>query len=124
MASFIGNLFDGTDMPPYQIPLGSRFYGEAGGDAATRSKYYDAIKDINIANFQRKGRASRGEEVPQDVLRVAALRQSANTIQKNVKNLQDMRREAQSREERKRLDQEIVARQRMMVERYRAVAGG
>jgi hypothetical protein len=120
-ASFIGNLFDGTETPPYQIPMASRFYGEAGGDAATRSKYYDAIKDINIANLQRKGRASRGEDIPQDVLRVAALRQSSNAIQKNVKNLQDMRREAQSREEKKRLDQEIVARQRMMVERYRAV---
>jgi hypothetical protein len=108
-AGFIGNWLSDTETPPYRIPGISRFYGEAGGEAALRGKYYNAIKDINIAENQMKGAWNRGEEADDDIINVGSLAKSSRALQKTVSDLQKARNTAQTaEEERKEFDLSIL----------------
>jgi DNA-binding transcriptional MerR regulator len=118
-AEFLGNA---GDVPPYRIPLVSRFYGEAGGEAALRSKYYDAIKDINIAENEAKGRRKNGEDAPEEVLRLASLAKTARSLERHISTLSKRRNVAEG-EERTRLEESIIATQRRLVELYQSRIG-
>jgi hypothetical protein len=117
--SFGENVVTGEKTPSYRIPMFSRFYGEAGGETALRSQYYDAIKDINIAENELKGRWERGEDIPDDIARLASMASTSRSFQHQLSNLRKYRNEAQTAEEKKRLDEGINAIQQRLVEMYR-----
>jgi hypothetical protein len=121
LGGFAGSLIDGSETPPYRIPVFSRFYGEAGGDAATRSKYYDAIKEINMAENQVKGRHKRGEDVPDSLYDIAGLASTSRKLQKNISDLNKQRFNTSDREERRWLDAEVLERQKRLLEIYQDV---
>jgi hypothetical protein len=78
---FLGNLVSGTETPPYRIPVLSRFYGEANGDAATklRQQTPQALcvlthSRMAIDMFPRQPERSAGEWVLSQSFKAASMR--------------------------------------------------
>jgi hypothetical protein len=117
--SFGENMASDEKTPPYRIPMLSRFYGEAGGEFALRSKYYSAIKDINIAENQLKGAMSRGEEPDASIIKVGSLAKSSRALQQRITKLQKIRIAA-SAEDKREIDASIIETQGMLVQMWRA----
>lgn len=104
----------GDPLPPYKLPVVGRFYGEAGGDNVIRKQYFDAIREVNIAENQLKGRARDGKDI--DGFELGALAQASRRFQSGISALQKEAQRTRDREERKRINQEIVELQRQFVE--------
>jgi hypothetical protein len=52
----------GEDLPTHKIPLVGRFYGEAKGQASEGGKFYDNLKEVNIAAAEVKGQRRDGKD--------------------------------------------------------------
>jgi hypothetical protein len=104
----------GDPLPPYKIPVVGRFYGEAGGDNVIRKQYFDAIREVNIAENQLKGRARDGKDI--DGFELGALAQTSRRFQSVIGALQKEALRTRDREERKRINREIVNLQRQFVD--------
>ena len=93
----------GETIAPYKYPLFGRFIGSASGDAATRDKFYDNIRSINLAAEEVKGRALHHEERGEFLKDhpEAAFEKSAVQMQRAIGDLQDAKRLAIDRGEKK-----------------------
>lgn len=91
----------GESIAPYKYPLFGRFIGSATGDAATRDKFYDNIRAINLAAEEVKGRALHHEERGEFLKDhpEAAFEKSATQMQRAIGELQDAKRLAIDRGE-------------------------
>jgi len=121
--SFAEGKIKGESMPAYKIPIASRFYGEAGGDAATRGKYYDAIKEINAADFAKR-RLEKDDKDPSEYQNLADL---ASKLRKTQARIGDMRKDLQSETDaavRKQIEADILIEQRDLIEAFEQAAAG
>jgi len=84
----------GETIAPYKYPLFGRFLGTATGDAATRDKFYDNIRAINLAAEEVKGRALHHEERAEFIKDhpEAAFEKAAVQMQRAIGELQDAKR--------------------------------
>jgi hypothetical protein len=55
------SLYTGTELPTHKIPLVGRFFGSAGGSSAIRSRFYEHVRQSNIAYNAFEGRALHHE---------------------------------------------------------------
>jgi len=123
VASFAEGAIKGDSMPAYKIPIVSRFYGEAGGDAVLRSKYYDAIKEINAADFAKKRITKDGGD-PSKYEGVASLAAEMRSLQNQISDRNKDRQAATDKRERKELEAEILSLQQQLVDAYEGVLDG
>ena len=113
----------GKEVPPHRIPLAGRFYGEAGGNAVIRGKFFDAVKAINIADNSVKGKLERDAEVSDADLDIASLIRYARRDQSDISQLQKAINQAGGRAQAQELEAEIVEIQRQFVEMYEETKG-
>ena len=55
------SLYTGTELPTHKIPLAGRFVGSGDGSSATRGRFYENVKEVNIAWNEFQGRAAHRE---------------------------------------------------------------
>lgn len=106
----------GNSLPAYRVPLVSRFYGEASGDAVTRKKYFMALRDANQAENSFRGKTSRDEDVSDRDANLAPYARYGRKIQSHIRQLNEIRDQEQDRDRRKEIEAEIVELQRQFVE--------
>lgn len=114
-AAMVESVVNGDSMPPHKLPLVGRFYGEAGGNSAIRKKYFDSIREVNIAENAAIGRTKRGEELG-EVESIAGLVKIGRKFQQRISGLNKSRDQSDNREERKEYETDIVEIQRQFVE--------
>jgi len=56
------SFYTGEQLPVYKIPLAGRFIGSASSKEAAREKFYQNVKNINLAMEELKGRIKAGGE--------------------------------------------------------------
>lgn len=52
--------FTGDELPSYKIPLFGRFFGNTRGPSGQSEKFYDNVREINMAENEVRGRAKEG----------------------------------------------------------------
>ncbi len=55
-----GAMMSGEDLPPHKMPLVGRFYGDAKGQSAVSSRFYDNLKTMNEHQAEYMGLAKSG----------------------------------------------------------------
>lgn len=92
-------LVTGEDLPPYKVPLLGRFYGDAKGQAAQSSEFYDNLRMLGKHETEIKGRRADGidtheyrKENPEATL-IAHAKQS-DKIVRNLRKLKESKVEA------------------------------
>jgi soluble lytic murein transglycosylase-like protein/GNAT superfamily N-acetyltransferase len=115
-ATMVGTLLDGSPPPAYRIPLVSRFYGETQGEAATRARYYRTVEAINVQENRMMGQLKRGGEADDEAIRVGSLGRASRMYQRAIGDLGKLRRRSEDKNERRRLDGEILVLQGQLVE--------
>lgn len=88
------SLMTGEELPTYKIPLVGRLVGNASGKAGIRDKFYNNLRELNMHDDEIKGRIENKEPV-NDYLRKhpeAKLLNTANGVEKKVRELQKLRR--------------------------------
>ena len=113
--NFIDAKVSGDAVPPYKTPLLSRFYGEAAGEAALRSKYYAALKEINTAENSLMGRAKRGDELG-DALVLGGYGKAARKFEASIQALKKEKATEPDKARRKELDGEILSLEQSLVD--------
>ena len=117
IASFAEGSVRGDSTPAHKIPVVSRFYGEAGGESVLRSKYYDAVKEINAAEFAKKRITKDGGDADEydDVARLGS---TSRKLQSQISDLNKHRQAETDKVLRKELEAEILSLQQQLVEAY------
>jgi hypothetical protein len=110
-------LVKGDTLPAYKIPIASRFYGEAGGSATVRKQYFDAVREINVAERVMKQRAADGKDFDR-YADLAGLARYSRRYQNAISRLQAVRQAETDRARRQEIENEIVELQRQLVELY------
>lgn len=54
-------LYTGEDLPAHKVPLAGRFYGDAGSKSSASERFYNNLRDINIAVSEMEGRREARE---------------------------------------------------------------
>ena len=62
IAQLIEGAIVGKEVPIYKVPIIGRFVGSASGPAATRDRYYETVKNVNMDYNEFKGRRKAGDE--------------------------------------------------------------
>lgn len=94
-SQFVGSLISGEDLPPYKVPLGGRFYGDAGATSSQATKFYDNLKDLAEHGAELKGRRMHNEPTT-EYLRdnpEAHLVPAANEAERTVASLRRQKHE-------------------------------
>lgn len=84
------SLYTGEEMPTHKIPLVGRFYGSATGSSAVRTRFYEHVRQANIAYNEFEGRAKAHEDFSDWVKThpEARFSKAAITVQKDLGILQ------------------------------------
>jgi hypothetical protein len=61
MSQVVQSTYTGEELPTHKIPLAGRFYGSATGSSAVRTRFYQNVKDANMAFQEFEGRATHKE---------------------------------------------------------------
>lgn len=93
-----GTMATGEELPAYKIPLIGRFYGDAKGQAAVSSRFYENLKAMNMhqAEFMGLAKSDRGEQAKAylEGHPEASMFREADRMQRYVGKLQDEKRKA------------------------------
>lgn len=86
-------LTTGEELPPYNIPLVGRFYGNSKAGYAESQRFYENIKELNILHNQLEGRQKRKEDPAKFLQENPKVRlyEAAMATQRNVQNLRKQR---------------------------------
>lgn len=86
-------LITGEDLPPHNIPLAGRFYGDVKGSSSVANHFYDNIKKMNIYEQRIKGMRKDHENV-QELYKTdpeARAYKRANETERDVQKLRKLR---------------------------------
>jgi hypothetical protein len=102
------------EVPAYRIPVAGRFYGEADSPAATRSRFYDNIKEMSKHEHEIKG-LRKDKTSPTEYIKEnpeAKLWQRANNVENQITRLNKEKKvlieKGASREAIKHKEDEII----------------
>lgn len=86
-------LTTGEELPPYNIPLVGRFYGNSKAGYAESQRFYDNIQELNVLHNQLEGRQKRKEDPAKFLQENPKVRlyEAAMATQRNVQNLRKQR---------------------------------
>lgn len=120
----IGTLMSGELPPPYRVPLAGRFVGTMKGDTNERSRFYENLLSINVAENEARGRKGRGDDIAGYLKQhpEALLKQSADRIKRDVDKLNKQRRErlaqGASAAEVRPMAEQVLQLQRLLNQQY------
>jgi hypothetical protein len=119
------SLYTGNELPTYRLPLTSRFYGSAEGQANESNKYYSNLKKLNVHEANIKGRIKDREPVSQYVKDnpEAKLWRMANTIENTIGKIKKRKEIARTPEAKKTYDKLITIQQKRLNDMMERVGG-
>jgi hypothetical protein len=126
---FVSGMAEGDEVPPYKIPLVSRFYGSIKGNAAESSRFYDNLKAMNQHENEVKGRIKNKEPISGYLADnpEAKLWRMANTVEGSIRKLRERKDLLESRgaskESLKVIDNMIVTKMKQFNETIGRVSG-
>ncbi len=116
-------LLSGEELPAYTIPLGGRLYGQTTGSAAESNRFYNNVRRMNLHNAELNGLRERRQSL-QPYFREnpdARLIDSSRAAYRQVQALRNRKRDLlerkASREEIRRIEQQITNRMKQFNDR-------
>lgn len=125
----VEGLITGDKQPSNRVPLVGVFYGQTNNETSIRAEYYSAIRDINVAENKLKGLAADGKDAGAwiDSHPEAGLGKVARDISSRISKIGKVRAtlgtSAEDKALKKRLDQEVLALQSILIDRHREAKG-
>jgi len=108
LAATVSAAVTGDKIPAHKKFLISRFSGEANGESAIRSRYYEALREMNIAENEAIGFFKEGKRVDRKTATLAVRAKMARKIDREIRDIQKAARQTNNREIRLKMDAHVL----------------